>query len=237
MTENRAFSRIEAAAVSPVQILKLVMGALGATAVIGLTIEAIQSAAEYGRLMTDPVFTGVGVPRGDAHTVIVIPGFLANDNYLDTLRGWLRRIGYTPLASGLRRNTGFKREILEQLERSAIAAAQSSGTSISLIGHSLGGVYARAIARRNPAIVRQIVTLGSPLGLDNGPVPVPFTAVYSRADRIVRYPRALADDADAVNVEAGGCHLGMAFNAAIYRAIAAALSASATARTPYQREV
>jgi hypothetical protein len=48
MTENRAFSRIEAAAVSPVQILKLVMGALGATAVIGLTIEAIQSAAEYG---------------------------------------------------------------------------------------------------------------------------------------------------------------------------------------------
>jgi hypothetical protein len=98
-------------------------------------------------------------------------------------------------------------------------------------------VYARAIARRNPATVRQIVTLGSPLGLDNGPVPVPFTAVYSRADRIVRYPRALADDADAVNVEAGGCHLGMAFNAAIYRAIAAALSASATARTPYQREV
>jgi pimeloyl-ACP methyl ester carboxylesterase len=230
MTESPAFSRIDAAAVSPVQILKLVLGALGATAVIGLTIEAIQSAAEYGRLVTDPVFAGANVARGDAHTVMVIPGFLGNDHYLETLRGWLRRIGYTPLASGLSRNTGFKREILEHLEQRALAAAQTSG-SISLIGHSLGGVYARAIARRNPATVRQIVTLGSPLSLDNGPVPVPFTTIYSRADRIVRYPRALADDADAANVEAGGCHVGMAFNAAVYRAIAAALSAAAGART------
>jgi triacylglycerol lipase len=231
MTESPAFSRIEAAAVSPVQILKLVLGALGATAIVGLTIEALQSAAEYGRLVTDPVFVGIGVARGDAHTVMVIPGFLANDNYLDTLRGWLRRIGYSPVASGLSRNTGFKREILEQLERRAAEAAQTSGARISIIGHSLGGVYARAIARRNPATVRQIVTLGSPLSLDYGPVLVPFTSVYSRADRIVRYPRALAADADAVNVEAGGCHVGMAFNTGVYRAIAAALSASATART------
>jgi pimeloyl-ACP methyl ester carboxylesterase len=230
MTESPAFSRIEAAAVSPVQILKLVLGALGATAIIGLTIEALQSANEYGRLVTDPVFAGVGIARGYAHTVMVIPGFLGNDNYLDTLRGWLRRIGYTPMASGLNRNTGFKREILEHLERRAIDAAQNSGASISLIGHSLGGVYARAIARRNPATVRQIVTMGSPLSLDNGSVPVPFTSIYSRADRIVRYPHALADDTDAANVEAGGCHVGMAFNAAVYRAIAAALSAAATAR-------
>jgi len=229
MTENPAFSRVEVAAVSPVQILKLVLGALGATA-IGLTIEAIQSAGEYGRLVTDPVFAGAGVARGDAHSVIVIPGFLGNDSYLDTLRGWLRHIGYTPLASGLSRNTGFKREILEHLERRAITAAQTSGESVSIIGHSLGGVYARAIARRNPATVRQIVTMGSPLRLDNGPVPVPFTSIYSRADRIVRYPRALAADSDARNVEAGGCHVGMAFNATVYRAIGA-LSASATART------
>jgi pimeloyl-ACP methyl ester carboxylesterase len=218
------------------QILRLVLGALGATAIIGLTIEAIQSAAEFGRLAVDPVFAGVGVARGDAHTVMVIPGFLGNDNYLDTLRGWLRPIGYTPLASGLSRNTGFKREILEHLEQRAIAASQTSGTSVSLIGHSLGGVYAPAIARRNPATVRQIVTMGSPLRLDNGRVAVPFTAVYSRADRIVRYPRALTE-AGGVNVEAGGCHVGMAFNAAVYRAIAAALNASAHASASYQREV
>jgi pimeloyl-ACP methyl ester carboxylesterase len=195
--------------------------------VIGLAVEALQTTAEYGRLVADPVFAGVGIARGDARTVMVIPGFLGNDHYLETLRGWLRRIGYTPLASGLSRNTGFRREILEHLEQRTLAAVQTSGAGVSLIGHSLGGVYARAIARRNPTAVRQIVTLGSPLRLDNGPVPVPFTAIYSRADRIVRHPRALA--ADAVNVEAGGCHVGMAFNAAVYRAIADALTVTAAA--------
>jgi hypothetical protein len=53
---------------------------------------------------------------------------------------------------------------------------------------------------------------------------VPFTAIYTPGDRIVRYPRALSREAVALNVEAGGCHVGMAFNAAVYRAIASALS-------------
>ena len=60
--------------------------------------------------------------------------------------------------------------------------------------------------------------------LDAGPVSVPFTAIYTRGDRIVRYPRALSREAVALNVEAGGCHVGMAFNADVYRAIASALS-------------
>jgi pimeloyl-ACP methyl ester carboxylesterase len=227
MTDRVASERIEVAAVSPVQILGLIFGALGATAVVGLTAEALQSAAEYGRLIADSVFVGVGVPRGDGHPVMVIPGFLGSDGYLDTLRGWLARIGYAPMASGLGRNTGFKPELLERLERRAFAAANQSGRRVSIVGHSLGGIYARAIARRNPATVRQIVTMGSPLRLDAGPLSVPFTAIYSRADRIVRYPRALAPDPGARNVEAGGCHVGMAFNADVYRAIAAALGSSA----------
>ena len=229
MTENPTPSPIEAV-VSSSQILKLVLSALGATAVIGLAFEALQTTAEYGRLVADPVFTGIEIVPGDAHTVMVIPGFLGDDHYLETLRGWLGRIGYTPLASGMRRNTGFRREFLKQLEQRVLAAARASGAGISLIGHSLGGVYARAIARRHPAMVRQIVTLGSPLNLDNHPVPVPFTAIYSRADHIVRHPHALADD--AVNVEAGGCHVGMAFNAAVYRAIADALNPAIRASAP-----
>lgn len=207
-------------------MLKLVLRALGATAVIGLTAEALQSAAEYGQLVADPVFGGAGVARGDGHPVMVIPGFLGNDRYLETLRGWLRRIGYASLASGLSRNTGFRRELLEHLEQRAIEASRAAGGSVSIIGHSLGGVYARAIARRNPAMVRKIVTMGSPLKIDAGPVPVPFTAIYARADRIVHYPRALALNAGARNVEVAGCHFGMAFNADVYRAIGVALGAS-----------
>jgi pimeloyl-ACP methyl ester carboxylesterase len=209
--------------------LKLIFSALGVTVAIGLAAEAIQTAAEYGRLVSDPIFVGVGVPRGEGHQVMVIPGFLGDDGYLETLRGWLRRIGYAPVASGLNRNTGFKQELLEHLERRVLTEAQDSGKPVSIIGHSLGGVYARAIARRNPDAVRQIVTMGSPLRLDAGPVTVPFTAIYTRADRIVRYPRALAPEPGAHNVEAGGCHVGMAFNAGVYRAIGTALGTSGAA--------
>jgi pimeloyl-ACP methyl ester carboxylesterase len=222
-------SRIEAEPIAAAQVLKLILSALGATAVIGLTIEAIQSLGEYGRLVADPVFFGASVAHGDGHPVMVIPGFLGNDGYLETLRGWLERIGYEPLASGLSRNTGFKPELLEQLERRAMAAADESGTGVSIIGHSLGGVYARAIARRNPSRVRHLITMGSPLKLDAGPVSVPFTAIYTKGDRIVRYPRALSREPGAESVEAGGCHVGMAFNADVYRAIAAALSDTTSA--------
>jgi hypothetical protein len=224
MTTRARSPRIEIDQVSFTQILKLLASALGATAMIGLTIEAIQSAAEYARLVADPVFFGVGVARGDGHPVMVIPGLLGSDSYLETLRGWLGRIGYTPLASGLTRNTGFRQELLDQLERRALAAADKSGKGVSIIGHSLGGVYARSIGRRNPATIRHIITLGSPLKLDAGPVSVPFTAIYTQGDRIVRYPRALSREAVALNVEAGGCHVGMAFNAGVYRVIASALS-------------
>jgi pimeloyl-ACP methyl ester carboxylesterase len=224
MTDRSRPPQIEVQQVSTAQILKLLASALGATAMIGLAIEAIQSAAEYARLVADPVFFGIGVPRGDGHPVMVIPGLLGSDSYLETLRGWLGRIGYKPLASGLTRNTGFRQELLDQLERRALNAADESGKGVSIIGHSLGGVYARAIARRNPATIRHIITLGSPLKLDAGPVSVPFTAIYTRGDRIVRYPRALSREAVALNVEAGGCHVGMAFNTAVYRAIASALS-------------
>ena len=88
-SRNRGLNQIAAA-----QVLKLILSALGATAVIGLTIEAIQSLGEYGRLVADPVFFGANVAHGDGHPVMVIPGFLGNDGYLETLRGWLERIGY-----------------------------------------------------------------------------------------------------------------------------------------------
>lgn len=224
----------ETRTISPGRIAKLVLGAIGATAMIGLAAEAIQTAAEYERLVHDPIFDGERVAHGDGHPVIVIPGFLGNDGYLNTLREWLGRIDYAPVRSEMGRITGFTEKQLAQLEQHTTAVAQDSGKSVSIIGHSLGGIYARAIARRNPETVRQIITLGSPLRLDAGPAAVPFTAIYSRGDRIVRYPRALATEPDAKNVKAGGCHVGMAFNAVVYRAIAEALGASTVARETSQ---
>src|SRR5690349_5278999 len=64
----------------------------------------LQPAFEFGQLLRDPVFWGWGVPRGDGHTVLVLPGLGAGDAYLRPLRGWLRRLGYQTLRSGIRRN-------------------------------------------------------------------------------------------------------------------------------------
>jgi pimeloyl-ACP methyl ester carboxylesterase len=231
MTASGEAGRVAIEALTPAQIIKLILAALGGTAVIGMTAEAIQSAVEYRRLVGDPIYQGAGVARGDGRRVLVIPGFLGSDRYLDTLRGWLARIGYAPVASGLKRNTGFNEHLLAQLEARAVGAAHESGRPISIIGHSLGGIYARAIARRHPDAVDRILTLGSPLKVDAGPID-PATrsmAIFSRKDRIVRYPRALGTEAGVPNVEVTGCHCGMAFSAEVFRAAGEFLGAPGTA--------
>jgi pimeloyl-ACP methyl ester carboxylesterase len=177
------------------------------------------------QLVTDPVFFGSGVPPGDGHPVIVVPGWLANDNYLQPLRGWLARMGYTPYMSGLKRNTGRVQVLAQQVATRVGHIARTDSRPCTIIGHSLGGVIARAVARLCPELVGQVIAMGSPLGIDARPIgaPIPLTAIYSRSDRIVRYPRALYRHATR-NVEVPGSHCGMAFNAAIYRLLGSLLS-------------
>ncbi len=200
-------------------IIAGLFGVGGAALLYGFSREMADTSREFGQLVIDPVFFGVGVPRGDGHPVIVIPGFLASDYYLQTLRGWLARIGYSPYASGIKRNTGHLPPLIEQVVTVCeLAAREHNGARSTLIGHSLGGVIARRIAQRQPELVRQVVTLGSPVARERTPLSpsIPFTAIYSRADRIVRYPRALAPD-NSHNLEIEGCHVGMVFNSQVYR--------------------
>ena len=212
--------------VSTGNFAKLGAGALGAVVVFGLAAEAIESARDFGQLALDPVFFGAGVPPGDGHPVMVLPGWLANDRYLQPLLGWLGRVGYMPVASGIKRNSGRLRPLIRETGERLAAAVRENGRPASLIGHSLGGVLARGIARERPELVRQVITIGAPLNLDAAPIgaPIPLTAIYTRGDRIVRYPRALAPDGsrddNGRNIEVGGCHCGMAFNAQVYRALA-----------------
>src|SRR5690348_5032573 len=76
---------------------------------------AILPAAEFGLLFADPVYWGLGVAHGDRPSVLVLPGFLARDGYLQTLRRWLSRVGYMPVRSGLGRNSGWSPEIVDGL--------------------------------------------------------------------------------------------------------------------------
>jgi pimeloyl-ACP methyl ester carboxylesterase len=183
-------------------------------------------------LLSDPVFWGWGVQRGDGHSVLALPGLGGGDSYLRPMRGWLRRIGYQPVDSGIDVNPGWSRELLDELGDLVEQEFLRRRLKLTIIGHSLGGVYAYAIAARQPKMVRQIITLASPLGFVRGTLPstVAMTAFYSKRDSIVRHPAALARDPHAENIEVDSSHIGMAGHPAVYRKLGGLLRLEITER-------
>jgi triacylglycerol lipase len=113
-------------------------------------------------LRLSPVYYGIGVPRGNGDPVIVIPGFLGSDNYLVEMYNWLRRIGYRPYYSRIGRNADCPDILRERLFETLDRVWAETGTKAHLIGHSLGGLIARAAASRRPEQVSQVICLGSP---------------------------------------------------------------------------
>lgn len=106
------------------------------------------------------------LPKGDGHPVLVLPGFMAGDESTSILRRYLTLMGYKALPWTLGRNTG-KPEILEsKLRKRFLAVSEQYQAKVSLIGQSLGGVFAREIARSYPSKVRQVITLGSPISVE-----------------------------------------------------------------------
>jgi pimeloyl-ACP methyl ester carboxylesterase len=105
------------------------------------------------------------LPRGDNHTVMVLPGFMAGDESTMVLRGYLSSMGYTALPWLLGRNTGGLEVMQARLRDRFEEACTQSNSPVSLIGQSLGGIYARELARWAPDKVRQVITLGSPFGV------------------------------------------------------------------------
>jgi hypothetical protein len=75
------------------------------------------------------------------------------------------------------------------------------------------------VAARQPRLVRQIITLGSPLQLVRRRLPttVAITAFYSKNDSIVRHPAAIAPDRHARNIEVDSSHFGMVSHPEVYR--------------------
>jgi pimeloyl-ACP methyl ester carboxylesterase len=170
--------------------------------------------ADYGAMLASSPML-LRAPRGDGHPVLVLPGLLAEDASTATMRVYLRSLGYQVQGWRLGRNLGPTRVILDGITERLEALQSASGRSVSLVGWSLGGIFARELARARPELVRQVITLGSPFGLsDPGdsranaayrrlgvlhvsprslpprerlsrPIPVPTTAVYSRLDGVV----------------------------------------------------
>jgi triacylglycerol lipase len=95
------------------------------------------------------------VPHGDGSAVLLIPGFLAGDESLAVLATWLKRIGYAPRRSGIRVNVACSDRALDRLDDRLELIHRQSGRQVSLIGHSRGGHFAKALATRRPERVER----------------------------------------------------------------------------------
>jgi triacylglycerol lipase len=118
---------------------------------------------EVALLHAAPVYYGFGVPHGDDSAVVVIPGFLGTDIYLMEMFAWLRRVGYTPYFSGIGLNAECPNLLIQRrLTKTIERARKETGKRIHLIGHSLGGIIARAVGNQRPNDIASVITLGSP---------------------------------------------------------------------------
>ena len=176
---------------------------------------------EAGRALTE---LGINYPyqslskspqeEADGHPVMVLPGFMSTKSSTKLLREHVAKLGYPVYDWGMGRNFGkmeYMAALVERLEK----IQEKHGQKVSIIGWSLGGVFAREIAKARPDLVRQVVTMGSPFQdithpnnvawiytlisggkrvedtdwalLENmpKPAPVPTTAIYTKEDGIV----------------------------------------------------
>jgi pimeloyl-ACP methyl ester carboxylesterase len=117
---------------------------------------------EFARLLRSPVYRGRDVPRGDGRLVLVLPGLFGNDLYLEPMHSWLRRIGYTPVRSSLLVNAGCPQRLIEEVDSHLSIQRQTRRGPIAIIGHSRGGILARALAANLQNDASHLVLLGSP---------------------------------------------------------------------------
>ena len=118
---------------------------------------------EFLLLHASPVYYGLDIPHGNGSGVMLIPGFLASDAYMFEMYAWLKRIGYQPYYSGIVLNAECPNLLLkQQLNRTIDQAVQETGGPIHIIGHSLGGIIARALAKLRPEDTASVISLGSP---------------------------------------------------------------------------
>lgn len=197
-------------------------------------------------------------PRGDGEPVLVFPGFGASDGSTAPLRSVLRWLGYDVRGWGLGLNRGDVAALVPRVLALAERVAEERGSALRLVGWSLGGVLAREIARERPALVRRVVTMGSPVvggpkyttvaatyrrrGVDLDAIEAqvaernriliraPITAIYSKSDGVVSW-RACIDriSPDVEHVEVTATHIGMGFDPRIHRIVAEWLARPALA--------
>lgn len=153
------------------------------------------------------------VQKGDGRTVLVMPPLGRGDACTTVVREFLIRIGYDAQGWNLGVNPGPTTRILNGVADRLQELFDVRG-AVSLLGFSMGGMFARWLALRKPERVRQVITVCSPIheparsfwlplgpliGFWRGhdlnrlaeeiarPLPVPRTILFSREDGIVNW--------------------------------------------------
>ena len=117
---------------------------------------------EWASLRLNPVYYGVGVPRGKGQPVLLIPGFMSGDLMMMEMHRWLKRIGYRSSLSRIAWNNDCPDKTAKTLAHRLRALADRTGSRVNLIGHSLGGMLAKSLVQDEPELIERVITLGSP---------------------------------------------------------------------------
>jgi pimeloyl-ACP methyl ester carboxylesterase len=231
---------------------------------LGLLLAEARGIFEFNAsLLLSPVL--MRAPRGDGHPVLTLPGFLASDLSMAPMRRYLKELGYEAHAWEMGRNIGGVARMRAGLRDRLAGIHRSSGRKVSVVGWSLGGIYARDLALHAPDMVRSVVTLGSPFANDiratnatrlyellsgetvgedselraeiAGDLPVPATSIYSRSDGIVNWRTCLLRSSDtAENIEVYlASHVGLGVNPAALWAVADRLAQAEGQFAPFDR--
>jgi esterase/lipase len=204
-------------------------------------------------------------PKGDGHPVFVMPGFLASDRSTVPLRTFLTEIGYDAHGWGQGQNLGRFYKMRTILEGEVAALYAKTGKKVSLVGWSLGGVFARYLALVMPDKVRSVITLGSPFAADihatsakklydllsqegpakpgdleriAGDLPVPNTSIFTKLDGIVNWKTCIskaAPNAETIEIRLAS-HVGIGVNPAAFWAVADRLAQQEGSFVPFAKQ-
>ncbi len=189
---------------------------------------------------------------GDGHPVIIFPGLATDGGAVAPLRDHCAALGYTAMDWGRGFNTGPQGDIdswLAQLAEHVSALLAGHSQRATLIGWSLGGIYARELGKLLAPQVRQVITIGTPFnatgdhthvgwlyrllsgapaemdpilaGRLRTPPPLPTTSIYSRADGVVAWQSCChaAPGGQVRDIEVSGSHIGMGWNPEVLRVV------------------
>jgi pimeloyl-ACP methyl ester carboxylesterase len=228
-----------------------------------LALEGSRACLEYAStIATLPLLHSA--PRGDGHSVVIFPGLTASEVSTRTLREYLARQGYAPHDWGLGINLGPREGVLDGCLDLVKKLRNESGRKVSLIGWSLGGIYAREVAKALAADVRCVITLGTPFkgspratnawrvyemasgervdSVDHAHFasapPVPTTSIFSRTDGVVAWQCSVErESAIAENIEVEASHIGLGAHPAVIYAIADRLAQPDGAWKKFDRDI